>query len=395
MKRVTTGIVVIVLMLTLVVGAFVSGIMFDRTIPNWMGFLGMQSEPSSLTDKVIEVERLIDTNGLVETSEESKTAGAIQGLLTGTGDPYAVYFDPESYEFFNEQTDGEFYGIGVTISESEGAVAIVSVIEGTPAEGVGMMAGDEIVSVDEITRSTWSLDEVVKRIRGPEGTTVTVEVYRPEDEENIEFVIERARINIPNVMARMDGDDVGYIRVMSFNGVTAEELGEEIESLAEEGAEGFVIDMRSNPGGLLKEAVDVASLFISEGVIVRVEERERDQIEHRATGGVVTDKPIVVLVNENSASAAEVFAGAIQDYSRGALVGQTTFGKGSVQTVEPLSFGGGVKYTIAHYLTPLGRAIDGVGLEPDVVVVMDPELQSDEESDTQLLEALKLLREEI
>jgi carboxyl-terminal processing protease len=267
------------------------------------------------------------------------------------------------------------------------------VIEGTPAEAVGIKEGDEIVSVDDITRSTWSLDEVVKRIRGPEGTTVTVGVYRPEDDENLEFEIERARINIPNVMARMEGDDVGYLRVMSFNGVTAEEMGAEIEALAEEGAEGFVIDMRSNPGGLLQEAVDVASLFVPEGVIVRVEEREGGQIEHRATGGVVTDKPIVVLVNENSASASEVFTGAIQDYSRGTIVGQTTFGKGSVQSVEPLSFGGGVKFTIAHYLTPLGRAIDGVGLEPDVVVEMDPELQAEEDEDTQLQKALEVLRD--
>ncbi len=196
-------------------------------------------------------------------------------------------------------------------------------------------------------------------------------------------------------MARMEGDDVGYIRVMSFNGVTAEDMHAEIESLEAEGAQGFVIDMRDNPGGLLQEAVDVASLFIPEGVIVRVDERNRDEIEHLATGQHATDKPIVVLVNENSASASEVFAGAIQDYSRGAIVGVTSFGKGSVQTVEPLSFGGGVKFTIAHYLTPQGRTIDGVGVVPDTVVEMDPEAQSDEESDVQLQKAIELLKAEL
>jgi carboxyl-terminal processing protease len=395
MKRAITSILVIALALVLVVGAFVSGVMFDRAIPNWMALLGMEVPTSSLTEKISEVERMIDDRALEEASEESKTAGALQGLLDGTGDPYAAYFDAESYDYFNEQTNGEFRGIGVTISESDGVVSIVSVFEDTPAEEAGLEPEDQIVRVDDVTQDVWTLDEAVTRIRGPEGTTVELEVYRPADDENVSFVIERAKIDIPNVMARMEGDDVGYIRVMSFNGVTAEDMDAEIDNLEAEGAEGFVIDMRDNPGGLLQEAVDVSSLFVKEGVIVRVDERDRDQIEHYATGQHATDKPLVVLVNENSASASEVFAGALQDYSRATIVGQTTFGKGSVQTVEPLSFGGGVKFTIAHYLTPLERVIDGVGVTPDEVVEMDPELQAEEDSDTQLQMALELVRAEI
>lgn len=395
MKRIVTSIFIIAVLIVLIVGAFVSGIMFDRAIPNWMAFVGTEVPTTSLTEQVGEVEALIDNQALEVTSEESKTAGAIQGLLDGTGDDYAIYFDPESFDYFNEQNNGEFYGIGVTISESDGIVSVVSVIEGTPAERAGLQVDDQMVRVDDVTREVWSLDEVVTRIRGPEGTTVEVEVYRPEDEESYVFDIERAKINIPNVIARMEGDDVGYIRVMSFNSVTAEDIHAKIEELDAEGAKGYIIDVRMNPGGLLREAVDVTSLFVSEGVIVRVDERNRDEVEHMATGNHATDKPIAVLVDANSASAAEVFAGAIQDYSRGEIVGVTTFGKGSVQSVEPLSFGGAVKFTIAHYLTPKGRVIDGVGVEPDVVIDMDPELQSEAEDDLQLQKALEVLRSEL
>ncbi len=169
MKRAASTIAIIVVLLVLIVGAFASGIMFDRAIPNWMALLGMEVPTSSLTEQISEVEQLIDMRALEETSEESKTAGAVQGLLDGTGDPYAAYFDPESYEYFNEQTDGEFHGIGVTISESDGVVSVVSVIEGTPAEGAGLQADDQIVRVDDITQDVWTLDEVSHAHQGSRG----------------------------------------------------------------------------------------------------------------------------------------------------------------------------------------------------------------------------------
>jgi carboxyl-terminal processing protease len=394
MRRFWTGVATVVVLLLLIAASFAAGAFFVHAVPNWPAFLGIEVPESSLGEQVEEVEQLIEQDALAPSDESSKTAGAIQGLLESLGDPYALYFDPEHFDYFNDQSDGEFYGVGITISERDGKVFVVSVFEDSPAEAAGLEADDEFVTIDELTRETWTLDEVVNLVRGPEGTMVNVTVYRPDDDAELDFEIERAKISIPNVMTRMDGDDVGYIRLLNFNQLSAEDLREALADLESQGAQGFVIDVRDNPGGLLAESVDVASLFIPEGVIVRVEERDNPDIEHHATGDVETDAPIAVLINGNSASASEVFAGAIQDYDRGLIVGETSFGKGSVQTVEPLSFGGAVKFTIAHYLTPLGRVIDGVGLEPDVVIEMDPELQRDEETDTQASKAAELLRQE-
>jgi carboxyl-terminal processing protease len=371
------------------VGGFVLGHTLDIRLPGEKPAIDTR-----LGDKVEEVERLLSREALSPASESSRTAGAISGLLEASGDTYATYFDPEHYDYFNQQSGGEFFGIGVNIAEKEGEVYVVSVMEGTPAEEAGLEAEDQFVTIDGVERDSWTVDEVVTRVRGPEGSVVEVEVYRPAEEKIFEFQIERARIEIPNTMQKMVGEDVGYIRLLSFNAKSAADLRLAMEELEAEGAKGFVIDVRDNPGGLLDSAVDVASLFIEDGVIVSVEDRNGRKDVDRANGDVATDAPVVVLMNGNSASASEVLAGALQDYGRATLVGEQSFGKGSVQTVESLSFGGGVKFTIAHYLTPKDRKIDGVGLTPDVIVEMEPELQADEETDTQLKRAAEVLRAE-
>ena len=371
------------------VGGFVLGHTLDIRLPGEKPAIDTR-----LGDRVEEVERLLSREALNPASESSRTAGAISGLLEASGDKYAAYFDPEHYDYFNQQSGGEFFGIGVNIAEKEGEVYVVSVMEGTPAEEAGLEAEDQFVTIDGVERDSWTVDEVVTRVRGPEGSVVEVEVYRPAEDKTFEFQIERARIEIPNTMQQMLGDDVGYIRLLSFNAKSAADLRLAMEELEAEGAKGFVIDVRDNPGGLLDSAVDVASLFIEDGVIVSVEDRDGRKEVDRANGDVATDAPVVVLMNGNSASASEVLAGALQDYGRATLVGEQSFGKGSVQTVESLSFGGGVKFTIAHYLTPKDREIDGVGLTPDVIVEMEPGLQADEETDTQLKRAAEVLRAE-
>lgn len=399
MKRVSAYVGVIVVLFVLLAASFVGGIAFGEA--TGLGALvGGTNVDSDLGERVEEVQRLLDRKALEPTNEESATAGAVGGLLESLGDPYAIYFNPDHFKYFNEQNDGMFYGIGVTITEREGVVFVVNPIEGTPAEQAGLKAMDEFVTIDDVTRDEWTTEEVVKRVRGPEGTTVNLTVRRPDAEdpeaeaEMLDFTITRAKIDIPNVMSEIEGD-VGYIRLLSFNSISAEEVATEIRDLEEQGAKSFVLDVRDNPGGLLSSSVEVASLFIKDGVIVRVEERDQPQIEHRTTGGFVTDKPLVILMNGNSASASEVLAGALQDYGRAVLVGQQSFGKGSVQTVERLSFGGGVKYTIAHYLTPDARVIDGIGLSPDIEVEMEPELQADKETDVQLQRALKEARKQL
>jgi carboxyl-terminal processing protease len=389
MKRTGAYIALSLVGLMVVAAAFLGGVVFDQAV-DWSAWFRAVPEPGpSIGDRVDEVRRLLEREALEPSSEESMTAGSVQGLLESLDDPYAAYLDEKHFEYFNDQTDGEFFGVGINIAERDGVVYVVSTIEGTPAEEAGLQPEDEIVSIDGESRDRWDIDEVVTRVRGPEGTDVELGVRREGEDDLITFTITRAQIDIPNVMSRMIDGDVGYLRLLTFNQKSAEDLTEEIAQLEAEGATSFVLDVRDNPGGLLNAAVDVASLFIEDGVIVRVEERDMPETTQRASGNPVTERPLVLLVNENSASASEVLGGALQDYARAKLVGAQTFGKGSVQTVEQLSWGGGVKFTIAHYLTPQSRVIDGVGLTPDVIVEMELADQADDSTDIQLQRAVE------
>jgi carboxyl-terminal processing protease len=389
MNRTGTYIALSLVGLMVVVAAFLGGVVFDQAV-DWSAWFRAVPEPGpSVGDRFDEVRRLLEREALAPSSEDSMTAGSVRGLLESLDDPYAAYLDEKHFEFFNDQTDGEFFGVGINIAERDGVVYVVSTIEGTPAEEAGLQPEDEIVSIDGESRDRWDIDEVVTRVRGPEGTDVELGVRREGEDDLITYTITRAQIDIPNVMSRMIDGDVGYLRLLTFNQKSAEDLTEEIAQLEAEGATSFVLDVRDNPGGLLNAAVDVASLFIEDGVIVRVEERDMPETTQRASGNPVTERPLVLLVNENSASASEVLGGALQDYARAKLVGAQTFGKGSVQTVEQLSWGGGVKFTIAHYLTPQSRVIDGVGLTPDVIVEMELADQADDSTDIQLQRAVE------
>jgi carboxyl-terminal processing protease len=389
MKRTGTYIALSLVGLMVVLAAFLGGVVFDQAV-DWSAWFRAVPEPGpSIGDRVDEVRRLLEREALEPSSEESMTAGSVQGLLESLDDPYAAYLDEKHFEYFNDQTDGEFFGVGINIAERDGVVYVVSTIEGTPAAESGLQPEDEIISIDGESRDRWDIDEVVTRVRGPEGTDVELGVRREGEDDLVTYTITRAQIDIPNVVSRMIDGDVGYLRLLTFNQKSAEDLTEEIAELEAEGAMSFVLDVRDNPGGLLNAAVDVASLFIEDGVIVRVEERDMPESTQRANGNTVTEKPIVLLVNENSASASEVLGGALQDYGRAKLVGAQTFGKGSVQTVEQLSWGGGVKFTIAHYLTPQSRVIDGVGLTPDVIVEMELTEQADDSTDIQLQRAVE------
>jgi len=391
MNRFVTIFLVGAIALLLLAATFLGGFALARAIE--VPLPGVTSVDSSVGGKVDQVQRLMDEEALNPASETSATTGAINGLLESNGDKYSAYFDPDQYELFNEQTDGEFFGIGVTIADKDAQVYLVSIIEGTPAEKAGLKANDVIVAVDGKKQDPWTSDAVVKAVRGPEGTKVAVTVARPsEDNKEYTFDITRARIDIPNVMSKLMGDDenVGYIAMGGFNAKSAEDIEAAIKDLQKQGAETFILDLRNDPGGLLQESVDVASLFIDDGIIVRVEERDTPEKQMRANKLVKTlDVPLVLLVNENSASASEVLGGALQDYERATLVGTKTFGKGSVQTIRELSFGGAVKFTTAHYLTPKSRIIDGVGLTPDVVVEMKVESMAKPETDTQLKRAIQ------
>ena len=382
----------LVAVLILVVAAFGAGVFFDRA-RNVLTPGG--SKTVSLEAAVSEVAGIIERNALEPSSEASMTAGAINGMLESLEDSHAVYFDARHFEYFNQQNSGMFYGIGVTISNEGDDLVIQSVIEKTPAEAAGLKAKDVIVEIDGEAQERWDTDEAVLRIRGEEGTTVTLGILRNGSEQLQEFTIERAKIDVPNIEAELLDGNVGYVRLNNFTDPAAAELREAITSLASQGAEGFILDLRDNPGGLLSSSVDVASLFIADGVIVRVEDRSGTVEEHHATDQVMSDAPLVVLINGNSASASEIVGGALQDYGRAVLVGEQSFGKGSVQQLEELTFGGAIKLTIAHYVTPKNRTIDKVGLTPDVKVEMAPELAAEKDTDTQLQRAMAELKKQL
>ena len=377
--------------------AFAGGMLFERFVADDMGGAAGATSATGggVDDAVAEVADIIRDLALEPSSDTSLTAGAITGMLESLEDSHAVYFDPKHFEYFNEQSMGEFYGIGITISNDGDDLVVNSVFEGTPAAVAGLEPSDLIVEIDGEARPRWDVDEAVLRIRGEAGTTVKLGVRRGGSEELLEFTIERAKIEIPNIESEMLEDGIGYIRLESFTQNAHVEVRSALEDLEGQGATGYILDLRNNPGGQLSSSIQVSSLFISDGVIVTVEERTGEPERHRATGKTATDAPLVVLVNGNSASASEIVAGALQDYARAKLVGEQTFGKGSVQQLEPLSFGGGVKLTIAHYLTPKGRAIDGIGLTPDVIVEMDHALITDRETDTQLQKAVEVLKDEL
>lgn len=399
MSKALKVVAAVVIAAVFLITAFAGGVLVGRVASGDFGQAErMAVNPSASGDvesAVGEVADIIDDLALRPSSEESLTAGAIRGMLESLEDSHAVYFDAEHYQYFNEQSTGTFYGIGITISNDGDDLVVNSVIEDTPAAEAGLRPSDLIIEIDGEARPRWDVDEAVLRIRGEEGTTVRLGVRRDGSDDLLEFTIARAKIEVPNIKSELLEGDIGYIKLEGFNQNAATEVRSAIEELTAEGAEGFVLDVRNNPGGLLSASVEVSSLFISDGVIVSVEDRSGEPERHRATGKTATDAPLVLLVNGNSASASEIVAGALKDHGRATIVGEQTFGKGSVQQIEELTFGGAVKLTIAHYLTPKGTAINGVGLSPDVVVEMDHELIAERETDTQLQRALEVLREKM
>lgn len=304
--------------------------------------------------------------------DEKLVDGAVRGLLEALGDPYARYYDEAAFDELNAMLDGGFSGIGVVIEEKpKGGVVIVSVLEDTPASRAGIKTGDRIVSVDGKPVADKPIDAVVELIKGDEGTEVTLGLAGRKGRR--ELTLTRERIELPNVEAKMLAGGAGYVQLRQFTSGVGADLRDEVDKLVERGAKGIVLDLRGNPGGLLNEAVDVGSVFIEQGRIVSVKERGTRARVYNAQGDALEDLPLVVLVNKGSASASEIVAGAIQDADRGTLVGQRTFGKGTVQTIHRLDSGGGVKYTTAEYFTPSGDSIEDVGVKPERKVVGEKE----------------------
>ena len=298
--------------------------------------------------------------------------GAIKGMLR-TLDPHSSFMDPDMYKEMQIDTTGEFQGVGITIGIRENILTVIAPIDDTPAFRAGILAGDKIVKIEDKPTKDMSLMEAVKLMRGPKGTKVTITIARKGVDKPLDFTITRDVIPLISVKTKELDDGIGYIRITQFQKKTRDEFNNALRKVRKgrkDSFKGLIIDLRNNPGGLLMSAIDIANRFISSGPIVSTKGRLKNQnySYNAQKKGTEPDYPIVVLVNGGSASASEIVAGALQDDKRAIIIGTTTFGKGSVQTIYRLSDGAGMKVTTAKYYTPSGRSIQNTGIEPDIVV---------------------------
>lgn len=316
-----------------------------------------------------EVFSLIQKNYVEEANPKELLRGAIKGMLNSL-DPHSSFMTPEQYKEMQVDTKGEFGGIGIQIGVKDSHLTVIAPIEGTPADRAGIKAGDRIVKINGEPTKDMSLQDAVGKMRGSKGTSVTITIIREGITEPKDFTMVRDIIKIKSVRSKMLEDGIGYIRVSQFQEQTGSDLAEALKGLEKENAHSLVLDLRNNPGGLLNIAVEVTGEFIPPGkLVVFIKGRNGEKSEY------VTDAkrpyynlPMIVLVNEGSASASEIVAGAVQDWGRSIVLGTQTFGKGSVQTVIPLSDGSGLRLTTAKYFTPKGNSIQNTGITPDIIV---------------------------
>lgn len=326
--------------------------------------------------------------------DEALMRGAIRGMMEALGDEHSSYMDPDEYRQSTMPLDGEYEGIGAYVDTSGEYLTVVSPMRDSPAEKAGLRPGDKIIAVDgeDMTGVDGSL--VLRRVLGPAGTKVTLTIQREGEPEPFDVVITRAKITLKSVEYEMLDGNIAYVKLSDFGEQTTRDLRAALRDLLNDNPKGLILDLRNNGGGYLQTAVQVISQFVDEDVVMLIEKGDGTREAVRSMpGGLATEIPLVVLVNEGTASASEITAGAIQDYDRGTLVGTTTFGKGSVQTWVPLNNNqGAVRVTSSRWLTPKGRQINGVGLEPDIVVELTEE-DVEAERDPQLDKAIELLNE--
>src|SRR3989449_2639369 len=316
-----------------------------------------------------EVLALVQKHYVEEVKTKDLVYGAIRGMLM-TLDPHSAFMPPDIYKEVQVETKGEFGGVGIQIGIKDNRLTVIAPIDGTPAERAGIKAGDYIIKVNEESTKDMTLVDAVQKMRGPKGTKVTITIQREGAAEPMAFVLTREIIKIESVRSKMLDGNIGYIRVSQFQDQTAKDVSAALRKLHEQKMQSLILDLRNNPGGLLTSAVEVSEQFVGPNrLIVYIKTREGrkdDYVSHSKEQP--DDYPIVALVNEGSASASEIVAGALQDWGRAVIIGVQTFGKGSVQTILPLGDGSGLRLTTAKYYTPKGRSIHGVGINPDIVV---------------------------
>lgn len=359
-------------------------------------FNGNQSVLTNSTEKKLStIYRLINTDFLYtdEMSEEILNEAAIKGYVEGLGDPYSVYYDAEETKSLMESTSGEFGGIGVGLTQNIDTMIIsfTNVYEDSPGERAGFKEGDILYKVNGEEVTGQDLDQVVSKIRGEKGTEVEITVLRGEQMEEYIGTAIRDMIEVTTVSSELLEDSIGYIAVSGFEKVTYHQFEAAIEELKTQGMSGLIVDLRNNPGGNLSTVCEMTDLILPKGIIVYTEDKNGKKQMEMSDEEHQLDLPLVVLVNGNSASASEIFAGAVQDYGAGKIVGTTTYGKGIVQQIYSLSDGTALKITTSEYFTPNGRNIHGKGIVPDVVVEYEYD-EANPEADNQLQAAIDILK---
>lgn len=347
---------------------------------------------AAITQKKIKlIESLVDEHYLDEVDENTLTDDMLKGLMNGLGDNYAAYYTADEYKEIMNTTQGDYRGVGMIMQQYADTkeVLIVGVYEGTPAETAGIQAGDILEEVDDMICTENDLSVIAAAIKNGEGDTVHMKLRR--DDKEYEVDVEKTEIEVPVVAGKMLDDNVGYIQIAQFTGLTSEQFAEYYKQLTDEGMTSLIVDLRNNPGGLLDSVVDTLRQILPEGMIVYTQTKDGTKKEYTCDGETPIRIPLVVLVNENSASASEIFAGAVHDHEIATLVGTKTFGKGIVQQTFPFTDGSAIKMTIAKYYTPNGVCIHGEGITPDVEI----ELPDDATEDVQLNKAIEVAEEKV
>ena len=351
---------------------------------------------SSHVQKIEYLEKMIDQEYLGEVDNDEMAEGVYAGLVYGLGDVYSRYYTADEYAQETASTDGAYAGIGVSIQKNKnGGVQVAECYEGGPGADAGLQTGDVITAINDTDVTDMELSDVVSLIRENKDKTIVLTVFRENEEKSREISVDVTDVELPSVFGEMLDKKTGYIQITQFTGVTPQQYKDMFTELKDKGMERLVIDLRDNPGGLLTSVCDILREILPEGLIVYTEDKYGNREEETCDGKHQLDMPLAVLVNENSASASEIFAGAVQDHGVGTIVGTTTYGKGVVQELRQLSDGSAVKLTVSNYYTPNGNSINKVGIKPDVEVKLASELLNKDEitheEDNQLQKALNVI----
>lgn len=388
---------------TLLVGAFVFvGVKFYEALDSRKTVEKRRSNAESVVNeetqkKLCAIEDVISEYYYedADIDVDAMTEGMYAGMVSALGDPYSVYYTEEEWEEMMRDTEGIYYGIGayLMIDQVTGLGKISGIIDDTPAQEAGLRENDLLYLVDGESTAGMELSDIVSRVKGEAGTKVHLTIYREGESDYLEVDVERRKIEAPTVKYEILKNNIGYIQITEFDDVTTDQFTEALAVVKGAHVKGLILDLRGNPGGSLNVVVDIARQILPKGLIVYTEDKNGERDEYNCDGRRQLDIPLVVLVNGNSASASEILAGAIKDYKVGTLVGTTTFGKGIVQRILPLTDGTALKLTISAYYTPNGNNIHGVGIEPDVVCEFDSDAYYDEGVDNQLEKAVEEIEE--